>query len=233
MKRSFSATNNLLNTYQNISNSFLKLNSNLNVNKYENLISKKNNINKFVNNLKTISDIIPNKKSKRRNENNNMLNNISPILTHRVGNSLEKSLKNIYFVKNDITWEYRQRPIRRIFSREHELEKINKIFDSNRGLNIDINDIGNNYLKSSYLLYKKNNSSKNGKKNSNLTTSNVDKSKNIFNKNTKKKVNKNVYKKFEYNRDYLKPFKRDKINKKFPMNELDVFTNGLMVSPYE
>ena len=49
----------------------------------------------------------------------------------------------------------------------------------------------------------------------------------------KKKVNKNVYKKFEYNRDYLKPFKRDKINKKFPMNELDVFTNGLMVSPYE
>ena len=93
-----------------------------------------------------------------------MLNNISPILTHRVGNSLEKSLKNIYFVKNDITWEYRQRPIRKIFSREHELEKINKIFDSNRGLNIDINDIGNNYLKSSYLLYKKNNSSKNGKK---------------------------------------------------------------------
>ena len=58
IKRSFSATNNLLNTYQNISNSFLKLNYNLNVNKNENVISKKNNINEFVNNLKTISDII-------------------------------------------------------------------------------------------------------------------------------------------------------------------------------
>ena len=234
IKRSSSATNNLLNTYQNISNSFLKLNNyNLNENKNENLISAKNNINEFVNNLKTISDIISNKKNKSRNENNNILNNISPKLTHRIGNSLEKSLKNINFIKNDITWEYKQKPIRRIFSREHELEKINKIFDSNRGLNINVNEIGNNYLKYSYQINKKNNSIKNRKNNSNLTTSNFTKSKNIFNKNITNKVNKNIYKKFDYNRDYLKPFKRDKINKKFPINELDMFTNGLMVSPYE
>ncbi len=234
IKRSFSATNNLLNTYQNISNTFLKLKCNTNENKKENLISAKNDINEFINKLKTISDIIPNKKNKSRNENNNILNHISPKLTHRIGNSLEKSLKNIFFIRNDITWEYKQRPIRRIFSREHELEKMNKMFDSNRGININVNEIGNNYLKSSYQINKKNNSIKNGKNNSNLTTSNVVKSsKNIFNKNIKNKVNKNIYKKFEYNRDYLKPFKKEKINKKFPINDLEIFTNGLMVSPYE
>jgi hypothetical protein len=234
IKRSFSATNNLLNTYQNISNTFLKLKCNINENKKENLISAKNDINEFINKLKTISDIIPNKKNKSRNENNNILNHISPKLTHRIGNSLEKSLKNIFFIRNDITWEYKQRPIRRIFSREHELEKMNKMFDSNRGININVNEIGNNYLKSSYQINKKNNSIKNGKNNSNLTTSNVVKSsKNIFNKNIKNKVNKNIYKKFEYNRDYLKPFKKEKINKKFPINDLEIFTNGLMVSPYE
>lgn len=44
----------------------------------------------------------------------------------------------------------------------------------------------------------------------------------------------NIYniKKSEYNQNYLKPFKKEKINKIFPQNEVEEFSNGLMFSPY-
>ncbi len=225
IKRSFSATNNLINNYQNISNSFLRPNYiSKEKKKLKNNFSEKN-INDFLNNLKSIRDL---DLVKKNNSEKNILNNISPIFTSRVRNSLEKSIKNINFIKNNITWEYKSKPMRKVFSREYELNKINKILDSNNNLNLN----ENNCLKSSYQIYKNSNLLRNSKFYSNLTTSSMNKSKNNVKGKDKKKINKNLFRKFEYNKNYLKPFKKEKIVKRFPLNEIDEFSNGLMVSPY-
>ena len=123
--------------------------------------------------------------------------------------------------------------MRRIFSKENELEKINKILDSNNGITINTNEIGNNNLKKSFLLYKDNKTlSPNLKYNGYLTSNSNNKNKNIFKENNKRKYKINNIKKFEFNKDYLKPFKKKKIIKRFPKDEVEEFTNGLMYSPY-
>ena len=123
--------------------------------------------------------------------------------------------------------------MRRIFSKENELEKINKILDSNNGITINTNEIGNNNLKNVFLINTGNKTkSPNLKYNGYLTSNSNNKTKNIFKENNKRKYKINNIKKFEFNKDYLKPFKKKKIIKRFPKDEVEEFTNGLMYSPY-
>jgi hypothetical protein len=226
-KRSISERNHLF-TYENISNSFLI--PDYSIEKYpSNYDLSKTNLNDFINGFKTLNDL----RSPNKIKNDILLKTISPIISQRNNNSLEKSVRNINYIKKEITWEYRQKPMRRIFSKENELEKINKILDSNNGITINTNEIGNNNLKKSFLLYKDNKTlSPNLKYNGYLTSKGNTKTKNIFKENNKRKYKINNIKKFEFNKDYLKPFKKKKIIKRFPKDEVEEFTNGLMYSPY-
>ena len=123
--------------------------------------------------------------------------------------------------------------MRRIFSKENELEKINKIFDLNNGIIVNKNEIGNNNSKNFFLINTGNKTkSPNLKYNRYLTSNSNNKTKNIFKENNRRKYKNNNIKKFEFNKEYLKPFKKEKIIKRFPKDEIEEFTNGLMYSPY-
>ena len=215
-------------SYENISNSFLIPDYSIEKNP-SNYDLTKTNVNDFINGFKTLKDL----RSPNKIKNDLLLKTHSPIISQRNNNSLEKSVRNINFVKKEITWEFRQKPMRKVFSLENELEKINKILYSNNDLSINTNIIGNNYLKNSFRINKDNKTkSPNLKYNGYLTSNSNNKNKNIFKENNKRKYKNNKYKKFEFNKDYLKPFKKEKIIKRFPKDEIEEFTNGLMYSPY-
>ncbi len=221
IKRNITDLNNyFFDSYQNISNSFLKPECKSKEKKISNKKLTKDNITKFVNKFKTKKALIANK------TNNNLIYSFSPLISQRVDNSLEKSIKNINYIKKELTWEHKQKPNRRIFSREYEIEKINKILDKNNSFKSNDNEIKNNILKNHNLRKYHNYSSS-------LTLNGFNKNnKNIFKEYNLGKRNIHNMKKFEYNRNYLKPFKKEKINKIFPQNEVEEFSNGLMFSPY-
>ena len=221
IKRNITDLNNyFFDSYQNISNSFLKPECKSKEKKASNKKLTKDNITKFVNKFKTKKALIANK------TNNNLIYSFSPIISQRVDNSFEKSIKNINYIKKELTWEHKQKPIRRVFSREYEIEKINKILDKNNSFKSNDNEIKNNVLKNHNLRKYHNYSSS-------LTLNGFNKNnKNIFKENNLGKRSIYNIKKFEFNQNYLKPFKKEKINKIFPQNEVEEFSNGLMFSPY-
>ena len=229
IKRSTSDFNNkLFDSYQNISYSFLTPEYRTKEKTFSNYEFTKDNITDFVNGFKTMKDLRSNKKIK----NDNSINSFSPMTSQRYDNSLEKSIKNINFIKKEITWELRQKPNKRVFSREHEIEKINKILDKSNRFNININGKRRINLKNPFIKAQELNLLKSQNYNSSLTLNNISNSKNKFKESNLRKPNIYNLKKFEYNKDYLKPFKKEKIIKKFPRNEVEEFTNGLMYSPY-
>ena len=217
IKRNITDLNNyFFDSYQNISNSFLKPECKSIEKKVSNKKLTKDNITKFVNKFKTNKVLIANK------TNNNLIYSFSPIISQRVDNSLEKSIKNINYIKKELAWEHKQKPNRRVFSREYEIEKINKILVNK----LNDNEIKNNDLKNHNLR-------KNQNYSSSLTLYGINKNnKNMFKESNLGKRNIYNIKKSEYNQNYLKPFKKEKINKIFPQNEVEEFSNGLMFSPY-
>lgn len=152
IKRSTSDFNNkLFDSYQNISYSFLTPEYRTKEKTFSNYEFTKDNITDFVNGFKTMKDLRSNKKIK----NDNFINSFSPMTSQRYDNSLEKSIKNINYIKKELAWEHKQKPNRRVFSREYEIEKINKILVNK----LNDNEIKNNDLKNHNLRKNQNYSS--------------------------------------------------------------------------
>ena len=146
----------------------------------------------------------------------------------RNNSSREKTMKNIESIKKKI-----QGNDENIFYKE--VNKINRILghkNNNHNLLLSNSSLFNddNLYSSSYQIYKNNNFQNINKFNKNLTTNNNNYSKN---RNVFKRKNRNFFINKElFNNDYIKSFKKEKIHKRFPSNELERFSNGLLVSPY-
>ena len=162
------------------------------------------------------------------NRNNSM--NFSPQKNLKLRNNSyrEKTLKNIELIKKKI-----QGTNENIFYQE--VNKINRILghkNNTHNLLLSNSSLFNddNLYSSSYQIYKNNNFQNINKFNKNLTTNNNNYSKN---RNVFKRKNRNFFINKElFNNDYIKSFKKEKIHKRFPSNELERFSNGLLVSPY-
>ena len=160
--------------------------------------------------------------------NNSM--NFSPQKNLKLRNNSyrEKTLKNLESIKKKI-----QGTNENIFYQE--VNKINRILghkNNNHNLLLNNSSLFNddNLYSSSYQIYKNNNFQNINKFNKNLTTNNNNYSKN---RNVFKRKNRNFFINKElFNNDYIKSFKKEKIHKRFPSNELERFSNGLLVSPY-
>ena len=223
IKRNFSLDSNS----HNYGKSFLKPNYSVEKNCHFIYDLKRNHIDDILSVNLTMKDFHSTIKNSFDYKRNNSMN-FSPQKNLKLRNNSyrEKTLKNIELIKKKIEGTNEN-----IFYQE--VNKINRILGhKNHNLLLSNSSLFNddNLYSSSYQIYKNNNFQNINKFNKNLTTNNNNYSKN---RNVFKRKNRNFFINKElFNNDYIKSFKKEKIHKRFPSNELERFSNGLLVSPY-
>ena len=221
LKRSFSSTMNYSNPYE---KSFLKPEYSIEQKCHFYYDLKRNHVDDILNGNLTMKDFhnkLQNTFDYKRNKSYNISPNYSIIF--RNNSSRERSMKNIDSIRKNLEGD--------IKINYKEVNKINRILGNNYHNNLRINvspfkNDNNNFYKSQSFNYK------NIFSHIKNLTSNENKSRNYFNEKNKKKLNSDLFTQFEYNRNFIKHFKKEKIHKRFPKNELEQFSNGLLVSPY-
>ena len=215
--------------YQNYGKSFLKPNYSVEKNCHFNYDLKRNHIDDMLSGNLTMKDFHSTIKNSFDYKRNNSMNVSLQKNSYFRNNSVrEKTMKNIESIKKKI-----QGTNENIFYQE--VNKINRILghkNNTHNLLLSNSSLFNddNLYSSSYQIYKNNNFQNINKFNKNLTTNNNNYSKN---RNVFKRKNRNFFINKElFNNDYIKSFKKEKIHKRFPSNELERFSNGLLVSPY-
>ena len=224
IKRNFSLDSNS----HNYGKSFLKPNYSVEKNCHFIYDLKRNHIDDILSGNLTMKDFhstIKNTFDYKRN--NSMTFSPQNNSIFRNNSSREKTMKNIESIKKKI-----QGNDENIFYKE--VNKINRILghkNNNHNLLLSNSSLFNddNLYRSSYQIYRHNNYFENlNKFQKNLTTNNNTKNINYF-----KKKNRNILINNDlFNNNYLKSFKKEKIHKRFPSNEIERFSNGLLVSPY-